>query len=112
MDCAEVYSPPRITKIASDMGLRPAWALDLTTIDPEDGLPLDFTEASKRKRALALLEQDQPLLLLASPMCGAFSAMNNINYSKMKPKDIRNAARPIRAGTLCPAVQRGQALHV
>ena len=42
-ECAEVYSPPRITKIASDMGLRPAWALDLTTVDPADGQTWDFT---------------------------------------------------------------------
>ena len=32
-DCGEVYSPPRITKMASEMGLHPAWALDLTVID-------------------------------------------------------------------------------
>ena len=42
---------------------------------------------------MEMLERDQPLLLLASPMCGAFSAMNNINYSKMKPKDIHTKLR-------------------
>ena len=87
-ECAEVYSPPRITKIASDMGLRPAWALDLTTVDPDDGQHWDFTRACMRQKALELLERDQPLLVLVSPMCGAFSAMNNINYSRMRLKDI------------------------
>ena len=38
-DCGEIYSPPRITKMASEMGLRPAWVLDLTVTDSEDGMP-------------------------------------------------------------------------
>ena len=87
-ECAEVYSPPRITKIASDMGLRPAWALDLTTNDPEDDMPWDFTMESKRKRAMELLNQDQPVLLLVHPTCGAFSSTNNINYDKMIPSVV------------------------
>ena len=41
-DCAEVYSPPRITVAASRMGLKPAWALDLTTLD-EASNPWDFS---------------------------------------------------------------------
>ena len=41
LDCGEVYSPPRITKMAIEMGLHPAWALDLTVMDAEDGMPWD-----------------------------------------------------------------------
>ena len=65
------------------MGLKPAWALDLTTLDPEDGEPWDFDNKDKRHKALRMLDEDKPLLLVVSPMCGPFSAMNNINYSKM-----------------------------
>ena len=38
--CREIYSSPRITALASSMALKPAWALDLTTVDEEGlGLP-------------------------------------------------------------------------
>ena len=57
-DCGEVYSPPRITKMASEMGLHPAWALDLTVVDPDDGIPWDFNVPAKRRRAFELLERE------------------------------------------------------
>ena len=87
-DCGEVYSPPRITKMASEMGLHPAWALDLTVVDPDDGIPWDFNVPAKRRRAFELLERDKPAMLIACPMCGPFSTMNNLNYAKMSPEEI------------------------
>ena len=94
-DCGEVYSPPRVTKVAAQMGLKPAWALDLTTLDPEDGEPWDFDDKDKRSKAMRMLDQDKPLLLVVSPMCGPFSAMNNINYSRMTVDEVRTK---IKAG--------------
>ena len=94
-DVGEVYSPARVTKIASDMGLRPAWALDLTTVDPADGLPWDFSSEAKRKRAKELLEADRPLMLIACPMCGHFSTLMNWNYAAMdkeKAEELLKAA--------------------
>ena len=88
-DCGDVYSPPRITKVAARMGLKPAWALDLTTRAVYEGKPLDFSNKEKRQKAARLLEQDKPLLLVVSPMCGPFSAMNNINYSTMEDEEVR-----------------------
>ena len=82
-DVGEVYSPPRVTKIASDMGLRPAWALDLTELDPSDGLPWDFSCEAKRRRAKKLLMEDKPLMLIACPMCGPFSTIMHWNYAEM-----------------------------
>ena len=38
MEVAEVYSPPRATRMAEAVGLRAGWALDLTTYD-DDGRP-------------------------------------------------------------------------
>ena len=88
-ECGEVYSPPRVTQIVSELGLRPAWSLDLTTIDAEDGKPWDFSDPAKRKKASELIKRDKPLLLVVCPMCGAFSSMNNWNYEKMKSEDAR-----------------------
>ena len=87
-DCAEVYSPPRITEVASRMRMKRAWALDLTTLD-EQGSPWDFSLASQRKKALKLLEKDKPLLLVACPMCGPFSSINDLNYARMSAEEIQ-----------------------
>ena len=85
LDCGEVYSPPRITRMASEMGLHSAWASDLTVMDAEDGMPWDFKLPAKRKRAIELLDRDKPAMLIACPMCGPFSTMNNFNHVKMNP---------------------------
>ena len=67
-ECGEVYSPPRITEVICEMGMRPAWALDLTVMDSDDGEPWDFTVAEKRAKAIKLLDRDRPLMLMACPM--------------------------------------------
>ena len=82
-ECAEIYSPPRVTQVVTEIGLRSAWSLDLTTTDPEDGQPWEFSVSEKRKKAMRLLERDKPLLLVACPMCGPFSGLQNLNYAKI-----------------------------
>jgi hypothetical protein len=69
--------------------LRPAWSLDLTTIDADDGKPWYSTDASKRLKASKLISKDKPLLLVVCPMCGPFSSMNNLNYGKMDSADAK-----------------------
>ena len=87
-DCAEVYSPPRITEVASRMKLRSAWALDLTTSDDE-GQPWDFSLPRQRRKAMDLLNRDKPLFLVACPMCGPFSSIKDVNYCKMSDERIK-----------------------
>ncbi len=97
MDVAEIYSPPRITKAAKEMGLDAGWALDLTEVDPTDGLPWDFSDAKKRSKAKEMLNKDKPLVLIASPMCGPFSSLQQWNYHGKTKKEIE--------GTLAPALE-------
>ena len=85
---AEVYSPPRVTEMAKAMGLKVGWSLDLTTRD-SDGKQWNFNETEMRNRAVRLVLKDQPLLLIGSPMCTAFSIMNNINYARMAPEEVQ-----------------------
>ena len=84
---SEIYSPPRVSAVAklcpSD-GILPGFALDLTTND-HDGRCWDFDEEEMRKRAWAKIEEEQPMLLIGSPMCTAFSAWQHINNSKRDP---------------------------
>ena len=58
-------------------------------MDPEDGMPWDFSLAAKRIKAAKMIDRDKPLMLVACPMCEPFSAINNLNYAKMAPEEIK-----------------------
>ena len=88
----EVYSPPRVTSWAAKMRMAPGLALDLTCKD-DDGLPWDFNNPDKVRKAKKLIQDTKPLLLLGSPMCSAFSTMNNINFSRMSPQDVEEVVQ-------------------
>ncbi len=78
---SEVFSPPRVTKEAFHMGLRPGMALDLSTTD-EEGVPWDFSRADRRAEARRRLNTESPWLLIGSPMCRMFSALQHLSKGK------------------------------
>ena len=86
MEVVEVYGPPRIFAMASQMGLRAGWSLDLSTYD-ERGQPWDFNQTQMRDAAVRKVLQDKPMFLIGSPMCGPFSTMNNINYARVSEEE-------------------------
>ena len=66
---SEIYSPPRVTDLIRRIKSRhllPGFALDLTVVDPEDGLPWDFTKSHKRERARKLIREQKPYMILGS----------------------------------------------
>jgi len=79
---SEVYSPPRVTRLASRYGLAPGTAFDLTTCD-ENGKYWDFDQEERRKRALEVIKTEEPILVIGSPMCTAFSLIQNLNKGKV-----------------------------
>ena len=87
-DVAEVYSPPRITEVAAKMGLQGGWALDLSTNDPDDGEPWDFTVPKKRAKVKKMLKEDKPFMLITCPMCGPFSSMSNFSYMNKTKNEV------------------------
>ena len=96
---AEVYSPPRVTAAAGRLpkyGLQPGLALDIT-VDDDTGKPYDFSIKSQREKAERKLDEQQPLLLIGTPMCTAFSAIQAINNCKRDPQIV---AREQAAGRL------------
>eukprot|EP00973_Karenia_brevis_P080971 11232062-Karenia_brevis.AAC.1 len=84
MDVAEIYSPPRVVKHASEFGLEGGWSLDLTTCDT-DGEPWDFSRKEMRNRAIRKILEDKPILIIGSPMCTDFSLLMNWNWKRMNP---------------------------
>ncbi len=91
---SEMYSPPRVTKLIRETRARhlmPGFAFDITTVDPADGLPWDFSLEHKRRRARALLREQKPYMLVGSPMCTHFTTWQRLN--EVKSKDVASTKR-------------------
>ena len=63
---AEVYSPPRMTEVARQLGMKAGFALDLTNKD-EEGNQWDFSKEKMRAKALRLVDEERPAILILSP---------------------------------------------
>ncbi len=46
------------------MGLLPGWSLDLTTVDPDDGRPWDFSIQEKRDKAEQMIKDRKGILVI------------------------------------------------
>jgi hypothetical protein len=82
---SEVYSRPRAAPMASKHGVIQGSSIDLKEIDPHDGMPWDLDIPAKRERLRRLIREQRPTLLIGSPMCAAFSQLQNLNKGKGDP---------------------------
>ena len=90
----EAYSPPRMTVMAARHGLKAGWSFDLTNVDPDDGKPWDLSRPEKQAKAMKKLEDDEPMMLVLSPMCGPFSTLQSVfNYPKMQKGEVEDKVR-------------------
>jgi hypothetical protein len=87
---AEIYSPPRVARMAERMGMASGWSLDLTEVDPDDGQPWNFSKPDKRAKAKKKLLEDKPALLVACPMCKEFSTWNDLNSEYRTDEVVRD----------------------
>ena len=78
----EVFSPPRVAKMAGEMGLTQGSSIDLTTLDEDDGKPWDMNVPAKRWKVWEIVLRDRPALIVGSPKCTAFSCLQNLNKGK------------------------------
>ena len=78
VDVAEMYSPPRVTAMGKEMGLKVGEAMDLTT-------GWDFTLERHRRAAWEYIRRVKPRLIIGSPMCRMFSSLQNITKNKRRP---------------------------
>ena len=82
---SEVWSQPRVTRLAHEFGLNAGIAYDLLTCD-ETGEPWDFDKPEQREKCLRQVMEQKPQFLIGSPMCTAFSALQGLNKWRMHPK--------------------------
>ena len=89
----EVYSPPRVTARAEQLGIQAGFALDLTVPDSDDGNPWDFSVRSKREKCKRMVQEQKPYLLIGSPPCTPFSQLQALNFPKMEPAKVQEMMR-------------------
>ena len=82
---SEVWSVPRVTRMAPKFGLSAGFAYDLMTND-ENGQPWGFDKPCQREKCLRHVIEKKPQFLIGSPMCTAFSALQGLNKWRMDPK--------------------------
>ena len=81
-----------MAKMCPSYVILPGFALDLIATD-SDGRSWDFDDATMRQRAWAKIKAEEPLLTIGSPMCTAFSALQDINHPKRDPTIVANEFR-------------------
>ena len=82
---SEMWSPPRVTKLAHRFGLSAGFAYDLTVND-ENGNPWNFDLQEQRDKCMRHVIEQRPNFLIGSPMCTAFSILQGLNKWRMNPK--------------------------
>ena len=70
--------------MASQFGLKPGFAYDLVVSD-ESGNPWDVYQPEQRNKCPKHVMKQKPQLLIGSPMCTAFSALQGLNKWRMSP---------------------------
>ena len=86
VDVSEMFSPPRFTQHAGRLGLRPGFAVDLSTGWNLD-LPQDVAKMDE------LIEKEKPELLTGSPDCAPFTILRNINKSYLNSAENKEKRR-------------------
>ena len=102
-DIVEVFSQPRV---AAEAGLRmygkkkitPGWSLDLTMTDPADNKPWDLSRTDKQDKLFDFIDSTAPYMLLGSPPCTAYSALQYLNEKKRDPEVVKAEQKTARGG--------------
>ena len=75
-DVAELYSPPRVCRLALTMGLSSGFSADITT-------GTDLTTPDGQMQVWHDISSQRPRRLLLGPPCTWYSKLQNLNFHKM-----------------------------
>ena len=76
-DVAELFGDGKFIRKAPKLGLMPSTAMDLRT-------GWDFSNPADRRRARLLMDEEEPMLLVGSPMCRAHRPLQALNEGRRK----------------------------
>ena len=86
---AELYSPPRVTAELSclpNMSLVGGPTFDLRK--GANGVAWDFRREDHRRRARQQIREEQPFIVIGSPPCTDFCAIQNLNRHRWSPEEV------------------------
>ena len=95
-DLVELFSQPRVTKVATEMGLRGGWSCDLNHIDPVTNRCYDLSTEEDQNRVWRMLGRDKPLVVGLSPECTLFSQLQNLRKTEIDPVALAKAIECIK----------------
>ena len=95
-DIVELFSQPRVTKVATEMGLRGGWSCDVNHKDPITNRSYDLSSTEDQNRVWRMLGQDKPLVVGLSPPCTLFSQLQNLRKTEIDPVEMAKAIEYIR----------------
>lgn len=87
-DVSEVFSPPRVTKLAGEVGLKGGYSLDKEYEDPVTRKKWDFTRPKDQGQLWGLLKRRPSRLLISSPPCTTFSSLQRLRKTSM-PEEVK-----------------------
>jgi hypothetical protein len=96
---SELFSPPRVTAAlkSKDHGwLRAGSSFDLV-VDAVSGQSWDFLQAEDRRRCWRQLQREDPWVVIGSPPCTVFSALQALNKGRTP---IKEQQRKLIEGTI------------
>ena len=111
---SEVYSPPRVRALAGELKqymCAQGLALDLTTVDPDDGQPWDLSRKDKRDQAKKKLHEQGPALLIGTPMCTPFTVLQRAPDKKRPTETVMSEKEHgrLHLGFMCELYQEQHA---
>merc|ERR1712026_132976 len=87
---AELYSPPRVT---AELGRLPNMSfVGGPTFDlrrDANGVAWDLRRADHRRRARQQIREEQPFIVIGSPPCTDFCAIQNLNRRRWSPHEVQ-----------------------
>ena len=95
-DVCELFSPPRVSEMATRQGLRGGWALDINCEDPVTKSKWDLSEEKTQAKVWKLIRRDKPLVIGMSPECTLFSALQNLRKTEIPPDELARAKNCVR----------------
>ena len=75
-DIAELFSPPRMTNLAKEHGLKGGWPIDDRCTDPITGRTYELRNSKDQNEVRQMIKRDKPLTLTVFPPCTMFSITN------------------------------------
>ena len=95
-DLCELFSPRRVSAMATRQGLRGGWALDISCEDPVTKSKWDLSDEKIQAKVWKLIRRDKPLVIGMSPECTLFSALQNLRKTPIPQDELDRAMNCVR----------------